>query len=123
ADASSSLASAAAPSRTGAPMRGIAAVENGPAWPAGAAGGGAPPPPPPGRGGRARAPVRGGRWRRRRCWPGGATPLEPPAGLGPHSFVTRPGPCLPGGATPLEPPAGLGPPSLVTPPRPRFAGG
>ena len=25
------------------------------------------------------------------CWPGGATPLEPPDGLGPRSFVTGPG--------------------------------
>src|SRR5262249_10347093 len=41
--------------------------------------------------------------RERQCWPGGTTPLEPPAGLGTRSFVTRPGPRWPG----RTPPAGL----------------
>ena len=44
AEASSSLASAAAPSRSGTPIRGIAAVPDGPAWLRGWPGGGAPAP-------------------------------------------------------------------------------
>src|SRR5262252_9463106 len=44
AEASSSLASAAAPSRSGTPTRGIAAVDDGPVWPGGGTGGGAPAP-------------------------------------------------------------------------------
>src|SRR5215467_11136824 len=58
-----------------------------------------------------------------RCWPGRATPLEPPDGLRPGSSVTGPWPCWPGGATPLEPPDGSRPGSSVTGPWPCWPGG